>query len=159
MYKQNPLQQRGAKTGAGIPESFKSPTQQKFDPKTGKEKIITSKNPNLSTDERNLISDGTVNEEGWDGLIKLAKTSEGLGKLDSKRLELAQIQKGRDSSFIVNNRVRLHGKYVNSDMAFKKKEDQEYEETYEGKTHPTSRNVYSVNKFVRDSKTGNITTK
>ena len=28
MYKQNPLQQRGAKTGAGIPESFTSPLRQ-----------------------------------------------------------------------------------------------------------------------------------
>tara|TARA_R110000782_G_scaffold229058_1_gene315491 strand:+ start:404 stop:877 length:474 start_codon:yes stop_codon:yes gene_type:complete len=36
-YKQNPLQQRGPKTGAGIPESFKSPATQKansdYDPR------------------------------------------------------------------------------------------------------------------------------
>jgi len=156
-YKQNPGRGQSQKTGGGIPTPLLQtvPT----DEKTGKQKVITEKNPNLSSSETNLISDESVSESGWRELNRMGRSSNtDMKTWDNKRIALAKTQRTKDSTFMVNNRVKLEGKYVNSNMAFKKPVDQEYEKSFLGKKYPSSTTKYSTNTFSRNPKSGNVVT-
>jgi hypothetical protein len=127
------------RTGAGVPSALLQST----DEKKGKPRIITKKNPNLSDSERNLISDNTANEKSWKKLNK-DRTPE---TFDARQLAAAKIQKNRDSTYIVNNRVTRENAYGTSSMAFVKPEDQK---SRQGK--------YKTNSFKR-GKDGNVVVK
>lgn len=64
-------------------------------------------NPKLSPSEENIVSSGTINEEGWRTLGKINSTatnSTGGNTWNAKKKELEGQQRKRDSAFIVNNR-------------------------------------------------------
>ena len=138
-YKLNAGHGPTQKTGSGIPSALLQQTVV-TDEKKGKPKIITKKNPNLSKSERNLISDNTVNEKSWKGLLK----DRNMETFDVRHLALAKAQKDRDSAYIVDNRVTRKNAYTTSSMSFVKPEDQE---SRQGK--------YRTNYFERQ-KDGNV---
>ena len=133
--KGTPLKPKGL-----VDMSTKTALLQRTDEKKGKPRIITKKNPNLSKSERNLISDNTVNEKSWKGILK----DRNMETFDARLLAAAKTQKDRDSAFIVNNRVTRKNAYSTSSMSFVKPEDQK---SRQGK--------YRTNYFERQ-KDGNV---
>jgi hypothetical protein len=147
-YKQSPGKMNTPKTGAGIPSALL-------------QEIPTKKNPNLSKEEQELLSDRNMNRGRWNefnktmGSIGKPKTQAEADVAYDKLESLMKAQRAQDSTFIVNNRVMRKGQYVDSSMAFKKPEDVEYDESALGKLHPTTQSQYTINKF-RRGKDGNV---
>ena len=147
-YTQSPGKMNTPKTGAGIPSALL-------------QEIPTKKNPNLSKEEQELLSDRDMSSDKWNDFsatvrkIGKPKTQAEADVAHNKLESLMKTQRAQDSTFIVNNRVIRKGKYVDSSMAFKKPEDQEYEKSSEGRVNPESWAKYTVNKF-RRGKDGNV---
>ena len=134
MYKQSPGKMNTPKTGAGIPSALL-------------QEIPTKKNPNLSKEEQELLSDRNMSSDKWNDFsltlrkIGKPKTQAEADVAHNKLESLMKRQRVQDSTFIVNNRVTRKGKYVDSSMAFRKPNDEGGE--------------YTVNKF-RRGKDGSV---
>jgi hypothetical protein len=112
------------------------------DPPKKNKSIPTAKDPNLSPQERKVVYDDNMSESSWKGLTKNAKLTG--KKITDKAINAAlKSSQAKDSAFVVNNRVTKHGKYVNSQMAFKPKGD---------------KGNFTNNSFSRNSTTGKIQT-
>jgi hypothetical protein len=141
-YTQSPGKMNTPKTGAGIPSVLL-------------QKIPTEKNPNLSKEEQELLSNRDMSSDKWNDFsatvreIGKPKTQVEADVVRNKLESLMKRQRVQDSTFIVNNRVTRKGKYVDSSMAFKKPEDQKYEKSSVGRVNPETWAEYQVNKFKR----------
>ena len=151
------------KTGAGIPSALLQQTPA-TDEKGGRKKLNTEKDPNLSQEQTDLISDGQLAFSTW----KEIQEKGGPQNVDMKALEA--VQRGKDSIFMVKNKLKRFNPGVSgsgvganttggaSNVAMVLPSDVEYKNSDIGKMPQNSSTIptYKENTFIRNKNTGKV---
>jgi len=153
------------KTGKGVPSVLLQQTPA-TDEKKGRNKLNTEKDPNLSQEQTNLISDGQLAFSTWDKINKAGGTQ----NVDMKALQA--VQRGKDSTFMVKNKLRRFDPGVSSggggvgsystggasNVSFVLPSDVEFKNSDTGKMPQNSSAIptYQENTFIRNKNTGKV---
>ena len=151
------------KTGKGVPSVLLQQTPA-TDEKKGRNKLNTEKDPNLSQEQTNLISDGQLAFSTW----KEIQEKGGPQNVDMKALEA--VQRGKDSTFMVKNKLRRFNPGVSgsgvgaystggaSNVSFVLPSDVEFKNSDTGKMPQNSSAIptYQENTFIRNKNTGKV---
>ncbi len=152
------------KTGKGVPSALLQQTPV-TDEKEGRKKLNTEKDPNLSQEQTDLISDRQLSFSTWDKIQKAG----GPQNFDMKALEA--VQRGKDSIFMVNNKLKRFDPSVSSgggvgsystggtsNVSNVLPSDKEFKDSDTGKMPQNSSAIptYQENTFIRNPKTGKV---
>jgi hypothetical protein len=153
------------KTGKGVPSVLLQQTPA-TDEKKGTNKLNTEKDPNLSQEQTNLISDGQLAFSTW----KKINEAGGTQNVDMKALQATQ--RDKDSIFMVKNKLKRFDPGVSSggggvgsystggasNVSNVLPSDVEYKNSDTGKMPQNSSAIptYQENTFIRNPKTGKV---